>query len=130
MATHHGNSGTVELGANAVGEIKSWSVDETAETADDSAMGDSWRSHVVGKNSWSGTVECHWDPDDTDGQDALTAGASVTLNLYPEGNSSGADYYSGTATVEGISRSVPQDDIVSVTFTFKGNGALTASTVS
>ena len=74
-------------------------------------------------------MTCHWDETDTNGQEALSIGASVTLGLYPEGDASGAQYFSGTATVTEIGRPVTQDEITNVTFSFLGNGALAKDTV-
>mgnify|MGYP000498301311 CR=1 FL=1 len=130
MATHHGNDGSVAVGANTVAEITEFSVNETGETADDSAMGDTARSHKGGKVSWTGILSCWWDETDTDGQEALTVGASVTLNLYPEGSGSGARYATGTATITEVGVTTPQDGIVTRSFSFQGNGALTWDDVS
>ncbi len=132
MATHHGKDGVVKVGANAVAEVTQFSVKVAAQTADDTAMGDSWKSHISGKtiNSWSGSLTCHWDETDTQGQEALTIGASVTLGLYPEGGASGATYLSGTATITGINYTVSKDNVVERAFDFEGNGALTQSTVA
>lgn len=130
MATHHGNEGTVKIGANTLAEVTSFQMTENASVADDTAMGDTWQTHVGGgPNSWSGQADCHWDETDTNGQGALTIGASVTLNLYPEGAGSGDKYYSGTATVTQITRQNSLNGVVSASFQFQGNGALTLSTV-
>ncbi|TAK50237.1 MAG: hypothetical protein EPO23_03255 [Xanthobacteraceae bacterium] len=132
MATHHGKDGTVKVGANAVAEIDSWSVKEGAKVADDTAMGDTWETHIAGKtiNSWNGQLSCHWDETDTQGQQALVAGASVTLNLYPEGAGSGATYKTGLASITDVSMDVRKDGVVSRSFTFQGNGVLTETTVA
>jgi predicted secreted protein len=130
MGTHHGNGGVVKVGSNTVAEVKEWQVSTKTETVDDSSMGDAWETHLVGKKSWTASANCHWDETDTNGQEALTDGASVTLNLYPEGTATGAKYLTGTATVEAIEIGVPQDGVVSRNFQFKGNGALTLSTAA
>lgn len=129
MATHHGNEGKVYLGANQVAEIDGWELSQSIETADDTAMGDTARTHLTGKYSWQGSITCLWDETDTNGQVAMTVGASVTLNLYPEGNDSGDTYYTGTATITSRSHPVAQDDVQRVTFEFLGNGALSTTTV-
>lgn len=129
MATHHGNEGTVKIGANTVAEIVSWSYSDTTETADDTAMGDAAKTHIAGQYSWEGEVACHWDETDTNGQQALTQGASVTLNLYPEGAGAGDTYYTGTATVISRSFTGTMNGIVSATFRFQGNGAVSKTTV-
>jgi lipopolysaccharide biosynthesis protein len=131
MATHHGNEGTVKIGSNTLAEIDSFQMTETANVADDTAMGDAWETHVGGgASAWTGQVDCHWDETDTNGQVALTIGASVTLNMYPEGASAGDKYYSGTATVTQISRQNTRTGVVSASFQFRGNGALSLSTAA
>lgn len=129
METTAGNDGTVKIGANTVAEITAWSISETGETADDTALGDTWRSHKQTLKGWEGSISCFWDETDTTGQGALTIGASVTGNFYPEGAVSGDTYYTGTMTVTAIARSAALDGIVTAEFSVLGNGALTESTV-
>ena len=45
MATHTGSEGTVKVGANAIAEIRSFSIEETADTVEDTSMGDTYRTH-------------------------------------------------------------------------------------
>lgn len=130
MATHHGNEGVVKVGNNVVAEITQWSIEETAEIADDTAMGDAWGTHLAGVKRWSGSLTCWWDETDTQGQGALTAGASVTLNLYPEGDDTGDAYFTGTATVTRVQRQASLTSIVTANIDVTGNGALTQSTVA
>lgn len=132
MATHWGNEGTVKIGSNAVAEITEYEFTETVQPVDDTAMGDSYKTHIAGSGikEWSGSMTCHWDETDTNGQVAMTPGASVTLNLYPEGATSGDVYWSGTATITERSQSVKMDgETIQATFQFLGNGTLTRGTV-
>lgn len=129
MATHAGKLGKVYVGTDQVAEVRNFSIDETADTSEDTSMGDDWKTHLVTLKSWTAACDCWWDETDTNGQQALTTGASVTLNLYPEGNASGATYYTGTATVTSSGRSQALDGVVEQKFQFTGNGALTKSTV-
>lgn len=129
MANHHGNEGKVIIGAsNVVGEVKSWDMKEGIDLADDTVMGDADKTHKPGQKSWSGSVTCNWDETDTLGQVPLTNGASVTLKLCPEGNGSGATYFTGTATVNGVQRSGNPNSIVQAQFDFTGNGPCTLTT--
>lgn len=132
MATHWGNEGTVKIGSNAVAEITEYEFTETVQPVDDTAMGDSYKTHIAGSGikEWSGSMTCHWDETDTNGQVAMTPGASVTLNLYPEGATSGDVYWSGTASITERSQSVKMDgETIQATFQFLGNGVLTRGTV-
>jgi len=130
MATHKGSEGTVKVGANAIAEVRSFSISETGDTIEDTTMGDAARTYKPSLTSWSGSVEVYWDETDTNGQVALTVGAEVTLNVYPEGSSTGADYLTGSAIVTGRTINSSFDGMVEASITVQGNGALTADTVS
>lgn len=129
MANHKGSEGTVKVGSNAVAEIRSFSIEETGDTLEDTSMGDSARTYLASLTSWSGTVDVFWDETDTTGQGALDVGTSVTLNLYPEGDTAGDTYYGGTAIVTSKSVSSSFDGMVEASFSVQGSGALTETTV-
>ena len=127
MANHIGNEGTVEIGANTVAEIVSFSLNVSGNTAEDTALGDVWASHVAGTKSWSGSINCYWDETDTNGQGALAVGATVVVHLMPEGTTTGDWDFTGSAIVTVIEYSVSQDVITTANFTFTGTGALTSA---
>ena len=129
MATHTGSEGTVKVGANAIAEIRSFSLEESADTLEDTTMGDTARTYKSSLTTFTGSVDVFWDETDTTGQGALTIGASVTLNVYPEGDASGDTYYTGTAIVTGVTQSSSFDGLVEASITVQGSGALTATTV-
>ncbi len=90
MAVHHGKLGKVKIGTtNTVAEVTKFSISESVSTADATSMGDTAETHTVGIPSWSGKIEANYDPADTNGQVALTIGASLTLGLYTEGDGTG-----------------------------------------
>ena len=129
MATHTGSEGTVKVGSNAIAEIRSFSIEESAETLEDTTMGDTARTYKPSLTTFTGSVDVLWDETDTTGQGALSIGASVTLNVYPEGDAAGDTYYSGSAIVTGVTRSSSFDGLVEASITVQGNGALTQTTV-
>ena len=128
MANHKGSEGTVHVGANAIAEIRSWTIEENGDVLEDTTMGDSARTFLASLTNWSASVDVYWDETDTNGQGALTVGASVTLNLYPEGNTTGDTYYTGTALVTSISRTASFDGMVEASLGLQGTGAVTEST--
>lgn len=130
MATHKGSEGTVKIGSNAIAEIRTWSINQTADTIEDTTMGDSARTYQSSLNTWDGSVDVFWDEADTTGQGACTIGTSITLNVYPEGATTGDTYFSGTAIVTGITRTASFDGMIESSLTFKGTGALSISTAS
>jgi len=129
MANHKGSEGSVYVGANAIAELKEWSLSQSANTMDESELSDTGATKKPGQQSWSGSGGCFWDETDTTGQGALTVAAEVTLNLYPEGNTSGDTYKTGSAIVTSIEESGAIDGMVEASFSFEGNGALTETTV-
>ncbi len=130
MATHTGSEGTVKVGANAIAEIRSFSIEESADTLEDTSMGDTARTYKSSLTNFTGTVDVFWDETDTTGQGGLTIGSEVTLNLYPEGDASGDIYYTGTAIVTGRSINSSFDGLVEMSISVQGSGALSQATVS
>ena len=129
MATHAGSEGTVKSGANDIAEIRSFSLEESADTIEDTTMGDTSRTYLTGLKTFSGSVDVFWDETDTNGQVSFAVGSSVTLAVYPEGDTSGDTYYSGTAIVTGRTITSSFDGMVEAFFTLQGTGALAAATV-
>ncbi|MBX9456124.1 MAG: hypothetical protein KL863_08935 [Rhizobium sp.] len=130
MAVHHGKNGKVKLTTNVVAETTSWSINESVGVSDTTSMGDTAQTHLTGIPGWSGSVDCNYDPADTNGQNALTIGASVTIGFYSDGDGSGKQYFSGTASVTGLGRQGAMGEKVTASFSFTGNGALTSATVA
>lgn len=128
MATHTGSEGTVRVGAtDAVLEIRSYSVEETADTVEDTSMGDSYRTFKTTLKGWSGSVDVFWDETDATGQGALVPGAEVAVRFYPEGTATGGTYLSGQAIVTGKTITGSFDGMVESTITVQGTGALTTA---
>ena len=129
MATFKGNEGTVLSGSDAVAEIRSFSVSETADVIEDTVMGDSAKSYVASFTDATATVECYFDDTDT-AQNSFTVGSSVTLNLQMEGNTTGDHKLSGTALITGRDISVAADGTVEATLSMQITGGLTEGTVA
>lgn len=124
MAIHKGQEGTVKVGANDIVAIRSYSLEETADTLDKTVLGDTSRTFFASLTQFSGSVDVYWDETDTTGQGALTVGAEVQLNVYPEGDGVGDTYYQGQAIVTGITRSASFDGLVEASITVQGTGLL------
>lgn len=129
MANHKGSEGVVKVGSNTIAEVKNWQISEKSDVMEDTTMGDTAKTFQASLTEWEGSLSCFWDETDTNGQQAMTIGASITLNLYPEGATSGDTYYTGTALITSIERSANHDGMVESSFSFKGTGALTKTTV-
>lgn len=130
MATLTGNSGTVKVGANAIAEIRSFSVDETMDTIESTSMGDTYRTFETSLKSWNGSVDVFFDDTDTTGQGALTVGSEVTVNFQIEGDTTGDHLLSGAAIVTGRTINSSFDGLVEASLSLQGDGALTEGTVA
>lgn len=128
MATHTGSEGTVKVGTTTIAEIRSFSVEETSDTAEDTSMGDSYRTYKTTLKSWSGSVDVFWDETDTTGQGALAVGSEVTMKFYPEGATTGDIYLTGSAIVTSLSINSSFDGLVESSIKVQGTGALSTAT--
>jgi len=128
MATHTGSEGTVKIGSDVLGSIRSYTIESTGETIENSTMGLSARTYVAGLTTFTGSFEVYFDETDT-AQSAVDAGASVTFSVYPEGDEAGDTYYTGSGIVTGRSITASFDGMVEMSLSIQGSGALTETTV-
>jgi hypothetical protein len=56
MATHTGSEGLIKVGTDTVGELRSFSLETTADTIESSNMGTTARTYKAGLTAWSGTA--------------------------------------------------------------------------
>ena len=129
MATYTGQNGSVKDGSNAVGEVKSFEVNVTADVVEDTVMGDSWKTNKATHNSWSGSMSVLHVRDDTTGQGAFSIGATVTANFYPSGDGSGNVELAGSGIVTSRNIRSSHDGFVEMDLEITGTGALTESNV-
>jgi len=129
MANHKGSEGVAKVGTATISEIKDWSISESGETIDDTTLGDTARTKKAGLTSASGSLTAFWDEADTTGQGAMSVNAEVTLNLYPEGATSGDTYATLSAIITEKGVSTTMDGMVETSISFEANGAVTWGTV-
>lgn len=129
MATHTGSEGTIKIsGSNTVlGELRSYTLEQTSDTIEDTSLGDSSRTYKAGLKGFSGSASLFFDEADA-GQLLLVVGTEIIIKVFPEGASSGDKFYSGSAIVTGYNISASFDGMVEAETTFTGTGALTLST--
>ena len=126
--THLGKEGTVAVGSNSIAEIRSFSIDETIDTVEDTSMGDASKTYLASIKDFSGSIDVIYDETDTNGQTALAVGATVTLNFAPEGTASGDVKLTGSAIVTGKSINSSFDGLVEASISIQGTGGLTTTT--
>lgn len=132
MATHTGSTGVVKLavagGTEAVvGEVRSYTIETSADTIEDSTMGDVARTYKAGLEASTLSLECYWD--DADAQQlVLDARAAIDFEIYPTGTGTGEKYYTGTGNVTSKSITAAFDGMVEATFAIQVSGVVTEAT--
>jgi hypothetical protein len=129
MATHNSSEGIIKIGSDTLGELRSYSISQTAGTIETTTLSDAAKTYTAGQTSFSGSAEAYWDEADA-AQTSITVGSSLTISFYAEGASSGDKFYTGTVLVTEVGVSAATDGIVETSFSFTGTGALALSTVS
>ena len=129
MATHTGSEGTIKIGSTVLGELRSYTLEQTSDTIEDTSMGDAVRTYKVGLKGSSGSASVFFDEADA-GQLLCTVGSSITLNLFPEGNTAGDKFYAVDAIVTGYNVSASFDGMVEAEITFQGTSAVTIGTAN
>jgi len=132
MATTKGSSGVVKLAVSggsvaAMGEIRSFTLDETADTIEDSVMGDSARTYVSSLTTATLSVDVYWDDADAV-QLVMDAAADLDWELYPTGTGTGEKYYSGSGILTSKSLTASFDGMVEGSFALQVSGTVTEAT--
>lgn len=137
MASFVGNAGAIKINGAAVAEVRSYSIEMTADTIEQTTMGDSTRQYVKGLSTFSGTADVYWDPahftgtNNIDGEIFASVGDSgATLAVYPEGDVGvGTDkVMEGNIIVTGYTINGSFDGMIEASISFQGTGALTYAT--
>ena len=124
-----GKNGKVCLGINKIVGIKNWSLSLNVSTMETTALGDDWKSYILGIKEWTATSDGDYtittveETVDIQGglQAAYLSGTPVVLRLYVDET----HYYTGSAVVTSLSIDDPVADIVGVSISFTGTGPLT-----
>lgn len=128
MATHHGKDAVVHVGGTSIGQATAFTVDTTHDVVEDTALGASMKSFVVGRGTFTASIDMNYDDDDT-AQGNLVQGSSLSFEFMPEGSGSGEQKLSGTGIVTGMSIGVTLDGVTTRTISLQGTGGLTIGTV-
>lgn len=112
-----------------VANIAQWDLTVTAQNLDASVLGTYWSIFVLGIRGWNGKLTGQYAvPSDATGQyplaHSLLNSTSIVVNLQ---TNPGSGAYEGTCNVTQFDISVPFNGIVSIAFTFVGNGSLQAA---
>lgn len=124
-----------------LGNLRSWSLDETVETVDATTMSTStgfiFRDVLPSFKSWTATADVLFEDDpagaagsnNLDINDALfRSGETVNVFIYPEGDAGANDrVYYGRALITSKAISSSYDGLIEVSLTFEGRQTLYVS---
>lgn len=127
MATHTGSEGLIKVSTTTIGELRSYTLEQTSDTIEDSSMGDASRTYKTGLKGFSGSASLFFDEADA-GQLLLVVGGEIAIKVFPEGATTGDKFYEGNAIVTAYNVSASFDGLVEAELTFTGTGSLTLST--
>jgi hypothetical protein len=128
MAFFQGKDGSVRYSAAVVLQVKSWSCTTSIEELDTTTMGVAWKGVVGGQGSWQGQLTVDIDLAAASVQNSMAtslitatpAGTSVALELRV----SPTKYFSGNALLKNMAIQDSLGQIVTLAFSFTGDGAL------
>ena len=133
MAKYRGKVAVCLIGANEIEQITDWALNLEGTAIDTSVIGTEWRSTVQGSRGWNATINGMIMMEDNTGQrelvdqiiDAAETGEVASVRFQAEDGTADG-YYEGTGVVTGVSVTNPgNDDVVRVSITVQGDGALT-----
>ena len=132
MATKTGASGVVKVQVSGttvavVGEVRSFTFDGSADTIEDSVMGDTSRTYKQGLKTNTVSLDVYWDEADAQ-QLILDERADIDFEIYPTGTGTGETYFSGGGIVTSRSITGAFDGMVEASFTIQCSGAITEAT--
>ena len=65
MATHHGKEGVVTIGSDTLGNATGFTVDTTQDVVEDTPLGNSMKSYLVGRGTYTASIDMNFDETDT-----------------------------------------------------------------
>ena len=129
MATVTGQTGVVKLQLSGVsevvvGEVTSFTLETSADTIEDSSMGNTSRTYKAGLDNSTVSIDCYWDQTDAQ-QLVLDSRATVDFEISPSGTASGSKKYSGSGIVTSKSINASFDGMVEASFSIQVSGVVT-----
>lgn len=135
MATYKGLSGVIKVVTTggtlaAVGEIKSFSLEASADVIEDTALGDTSKTFLAGLKGFTISLEAHYDSANA-AQEDLIEGSTVDFELDPEGAVNLKQKLTGSGIVTRCRMTNGgSTDVVAFACEIQGSGALTRGAIS
>ena len=136
MATLTGNDGVVTFANIAVGSVRSFSVESTADTIETTIMGTDARTYVTGLSSFSGSADIYFDPVEFNGNahfqigssSATVGAAPIAGKFYVSNGATDTVVWANALVITGYTVNSSMDGMVEASIAFQGSGAMGFST--
>jgi len=131
MAIYEHTAGSFKVEASALNELVDFSVNVTVNVADTTPVGVTWAESTELGKSWTMSISCNYDPDDTTQVALITAyttGDALLTSIAAFGSSTSNYVGSALITSATINKSVGSVDKFTATFAGNGTLAYTADT--
>ena len=127
MACYTGKDGALSLGGTNIAQLSSWTVTENVDTIECTHMGQSWKSYKTGIAEWEGSFEAVYDGNQQGLSAELATGTQYALVAYPESGDTDHNL-SGNVILTSLEWTAELDDVIRLSATFTGTGAMTKDT--
>lgn len=117
-------------GGTVVGELRSYSIESTADTIETSVMSNDSRTYVKGMSTWSGNADVLFDGTqfslvNPNGSSSTVGSSPIFLVVYPEGEAGSTDkLIGGSVIITGFTINASYDGLIEASISFQGNGPL------
>jgi predicted secreted protein len=134
MSIFTGNDGKVRVGTTDLAAVRSFSIEQTADTIETSVMGVDVRTYVKGMSTWSGSADIYFDESETNTlKDLLNVassahtvgGAASTAKLVLQDGGGDDKWFSGSVLITGYTVNSSMDGMVEASISFQGTGPIT-----
>lgn len=134
MAVYTGQNGVIKVNGTAIAELRSFSLEHTVETIENTTMSAATvaRTYRKGLKTFSGTADVFYEDTHHTTITEMVAGADsgdvVTAIFYPGGETTGYPTLTGSILITGYNITSNIDNLIEASITFQGSGDLTAGT--
>lgn len=137
MAVYTGQNGVIKVNGTAIAELRSFSLEHTFETIENTTMSSTTvaRTYRKGLKTFSGTADVFYDDTHhtsiTEMVGGADAGDVVTAIFYPGGEPGVGvtlPTLSGSILITGYNMTSNIDNLIEASITFQGSGDLTLGT--
>lgn len=125
----HGKVCRIRKNTTNINGTGSWQITANIDMADITAQGDSWKTQLPGIASWNGSFEMQFIPGNTEQKalldNLIAASPGTKLTDVKFVQDAQANQFTGNIYLTSISVNAPLTDVVKMTVSFVGDGALT-----